>query len=233
MTTTPASACCATIEPLKVKPLPIGKSADLKERRPGAGRRASAAAHGIAPAYVVSRREFAGSWEYLIDRAIFTAPAHSDWSGAALIYREGKLVGVGSLIVGDAAGQGDDTARQHVRADRPAAADHGRPDLRRPRLRPGPPWLGLNAEEVRGRIFVSRVTARRSRRTGGHQSRRHHRRVQRRAAALAADFYRKVWALGSAGASVPLDLLQTDGVKRRIDVKSMNRLDYLRLKSTF
>jgi S1-C subfamily serine protease len=47
-----------------------------------------------------------------------------------------------------------------------------------------------------------------------------------------ADFYRKVWSLGSAGASVPLDLLQDNGVKR-IDVKSINRLDHLRLKSTF
>ena len=47
-----------------------------------------------------------------------------------------------------------------------------------------------------------------------------------------ADFYRKVWSLGGAGASVPLDLLQDNGIKR-IDIKSMNRLDHLRLKSTF
>jgi serine protease Do len=47
-----------------------------------------------------------------------------------------------------------------------------------------------------------------------------------------ADFYRKVWASGPAGASVPLDV-EHDGAKRRIDVKSINRLDHLRLKSTF
>ena len=46
-----------------------------------------------------------------------------------------------------------------------------------------------------------------------------------------ADFYRKVWALGAAGATVPLDV-QQGSEKRRIDVKSMNRLDHLKLKST-
>ncbi len=50
------------------------------------------------------KRVFAGSWEYLLDEAIFTAPPHPAWSGAALIDREGRLVGVGSLIVGDTTG---------------------------------------------------------------------------------------------------------------------------------
>ena len=92
-------------EPLKVKPLALGKSADLKEQdqvlAASFGGRA-----GIAPAYIMSRREFAAAWEYLIPGAIFTAPAHSDCSGAALVKREGKLVGVGSLVVGDVTGQG-------------------------------------------------------------------------------------------------------------------------------
>ncbi len=47
-----------------------------------------------------------------------------------------------------------------------------------------------------------------------------------------ADFYRKVWAQGSAGATIALDVLQESQV-RRIGVKSMNRLDHLKLKSTF
>ena len=46
-----------------------------------------------------------------------------------------------------------------------------------------------------------------------------------------ADFYRKIWATGTAGATVPLDVEQ-GGEKRRIDVKSINRLDHLKLKST-
>ena len=63
----------------------------------------------VGAAYVVAKREFAGSWEYMLDEALFTAPPHPAWSGAALISREGKLVGVGSLIVGDAAGGAEKT----------------------------------------------------------------------------------------------------------------------------
>src|SRR6202000_2957299 len=50
-------------------------------------------------ARVLARREFAGAWEYLLDEAIFTAPAHPHWSGAALVDEGGALVGLGSLLV--------------------------------------------------------------------------------------------------------------------------------------
>ena len=122
--------------PLNLRPMGLGKSADLREKDPvlvasfgGAGM--------VAPVHVAARREFAGSWEYLLDEAIFTTPAHPAWSGAALINREGKLVGVGSLIVARRARQGRRRARQHVRADRPAAADPGRPDRGGARLGAG------------------------------------------------------------------------------------------------
>ena len=218
-------------EPLKLKPLSLGKSADLKEHdqvlAASFGGRA-----GIAPAYVMARREFAASWEYLIPGAIFTAPAHSDWSGAALVSRDGRLVGVGSLVVGDVTGQGKNLpGNMYVPIDLlpPIMADlisGGRVSG------PGRPWLGLNAEELRGRVFVSRVTS-----DGPAEKAGIHRgdiivAVNGEQPRSLADFYRKVWALGSAGAAVPLDLLQDSGVKR-IEVKSMNRLDHLRLKSTF
>ncbi|MEI9889270.1 MAG: S1C family serine protease [Caulobacteraceae bacterium] len=48
-------------------------------------------------ARLVGREEFAGYWEYVLDEALFTAPAHPMWSGAALIGPTGKLVGIGSL----------------------------------------------------------------------------------------------------------------------------------------
>jgi len=51
---------------------------------------------GIAPAYIVSKRSFVGYWEYLLDEAIYTAPATVNWQGAALLSREGKLLGIGS-----------------------------------------------------------------------------------------------------------------------------------------
>lgn len=218
-------------EPLKVKPLALGKSAGLKEQdqvlAASFGGRA-----GIAPAYVMSRREFVGGWEYLIPSAIFTAPAHSDWSGAALVSRDGKLVGVGSLVVGDVTGQGKNLpGNMYVPIDLlpPIMADL----LSKGRVSgPGRPWLGLNADEVRGRIFVSRVTGDGPAERAGISAGDIVVAVNGEPPRSLADFYRKVWSMGGAGASVPLDLLQTSAVKR-IDVKSMNRLDHLRLKSSF
>jgi S1-C subfamily serine protease len=218
-------------EPLKVKPLGLGKSADLKEQdqvlAASFGGRA-----GIAPAYIMSLREFAAGWEYLIPGAIFTAPAHTEWSGAALLSRDAKLVGVGSLVVGDVTGQGKGLpGNMYVPIDLlpPIMADlisTGRVSG------PGRPWLGLNAEEVRGRIFVNRVVGDSPAQRAGVNRGDIIVAVNGETPRSLADFYRKVWSLGGAGASVPLELLQADGVKR-IDVKSINRLDYLRLKSTF
>src|SRR5207249_2691665 len=195
------------IAPLKLKPMPLGKSAEIKEGDPVLI--ASFGGRGmVAGAYVVAKREFAGSWEYLLDEALFTAPPHPTWSGAALISREGKLVGVGSLIVGDTSGKSDGVpGNMFVPIDLlpPIMADliaAGRP------AGASKPWIGVNAEDVRGRLFVSRVTA------GGPGEKAGIRRgdiivgVNGEAPKSLADFYRKLWALGAAGATVPLDLLQ-------------------------
>ena len=216
--------------PLKLKPLAFGKSADVKERDPvlivGSG-----GADAVQPAYVVAKREFAGNWEYLLDEAIFTAPPHTGWSGAALVSREGKLLGVGSLIVGDAAGRGSgNPGHMFVPIDRllPILGDllaDGRVSGA------GRPWLGVTADEARGRLTVVRVTP------GGPAERAGVQRgdvilgVAGAAPRSLADFYRKIWAIGAAGATVPLDVLH-DGDKRRVDVKSINRLDHLKLRST-
>lgn len=219
-----------TMEPLKLKPMPLGKSADVKERDP-----VLVASFGgtdmVAGAYVVAKREFAGNWEYMLDEALFTAPPHPAWSGAALINREGKLVGVGSLIVGDAAGGSDKTpGNMFVPIDRllPILGDlisDGRV------AGPGRPWLGVNTDELRGRLFVSRVTH------GGPAEKAGLKRgdvivgVNGDPPKNLADFYRKVWAQGGAGATVPIDVLQ-DSQVRRVEVKSINRLDHLKLKTS-
>src|SRR3989449_10095080 len=84
--------------PLGVKPMPMGQAADLAMREPvmvlPAGGRDAANL-----AYVVSKRKFAASWEYLLETAIFTAPPTLQWAGAALVSREGELVGLGSPFV--------------------------------------------------------------------------------------------------------------------------------------
>ena len=170
-----------TVEPLKLKPMPLGKSAEIREGDP-----VLIASFGgpamVGGAYVVAKREFAGSWEYLLDEALFTAPPHPAWSGAALINREGKLVGVGSLIVGDAT-RGSDKApgNMFVPIDRlsPILGDliaAGRA------AGPGRPWLGLNTDELRGAAVRQPRDAGWPGAEGGHQTRRCHRRRQWRTA---------------------------------------------------
>jgi S1-C subfamily serine protease len=220
-----------TLAPLKVRPLTLGKSADLKEHDP-----VLIASFGgrdrVMPVDVLAKREFAGSWEYMLSEAIFTAPPHPTWSGAALINHKGELVGVGSLIVGDATGKGD-----HVVGNMFVPIDALPPILgdllSLGRVSgPGRPWLGVATEEVHGQLIVSRVVAQ------GPADKAGVRRgdvivgVAGEAPKNLADFYRKVWAVGAAGVTVPIEVMQ-DQQKRRIEVKSMNRLDHLKLKSTF
>src|SRR6516164_9634154 len=219
------------IEPLKLKPMALGKSAEIKEGDPVLIASFGGAAM-VAGAYVVAKREFAGSWEYMLEDALFTAPPHPAWSGAALINREGKLVGVGSLIVGDAVGGSDKApGNMFVPIDRltPILGDlisAGR------KAGPGRPWLGLNTDELRGRLFVSRVTPDGPAQKAGIKRGDVIVSVNGEQPKNLADFYRKVWAQGSAGASIALDVLQDSQVKR-LDIKSINRLDHLKLKSTF
>jgi S1-C subfamily serine protease len=216
------------MQPLNVKPLPFGKSTDVKVGDPAL----IASFGGVASAaHIAAKREFAGSWEYLLDEAIFTAPPHPAWSGAALISRDGKLIGVGSLIVGDTAGTGEATPGNMfvpIAKLPPILGDliaDGRVSGR------GRPWLGVAADETTGRLTVGRLTP------GGPGEKAGLRKgdeivgVAGETPRGLADFYRKVWAIGPAGTSVPLDI-QQGGEKKRIDVKSINRLDNLKLKST-
>ena len=216
--------------PLKVRPMTFGKSADLKAGDPVLVAAAGGPANA-APASVVARREFAGGWEYLLDDAIFTIPPHPAWSGAALINREGKLVGVGSLIVADATGEHGIAGNMFVPIDLlpPILGDliaNGRAGG------PARPWLGMTTEEKGGSLRVSQVTP------GGPAQKAGIARgdviigVGGETSKGMADFYRKVWARGAAGTSVPLDV-QKDNTTRHVDVKSMNRLDSLKLKQTF
>src|ERR1700731_3460656 len=210
-------------EPLKLKPMALGKSVEVKEGDPVLIASSGGAAM-VGGAYVVAKREFAGSWEYMLEEALFTAPPHPAWSGAALINREGKLVGVGSLIVGEAVSGSDKTpGNMFVPIDLISA---GR------KTGPGRPWLGLSTDELRGRLFVSRVTPEGPAEKAGIKRGDVVVGVNGEQPKNLADFYRKVWAQGSAGVSIALDVLQDSEVKR-FNVKSINRLDHLKLKSTF
>ena len=217
--------------PLAGKPLPLGDASALAERDAamvvGYGGR-----DALSLVYVVSRRAFAGSWEYLLDSAIFTYPPVQNWSGAALISARGELLGVGSLIVPDAGGPGTQTpGNLFVPVDllKPALDDliaHGRA------AGPIRPWLGLNAEELRGRLYVSRVSPEGPADRAGLRSGDLLLAVGGEDVGSLADFYRKLWARGAAGAEIPLRVLQGSQVKE-LRVRSIDRLEYLRRKPSY
>jgi S1-C subfamily serine protease len=217
-------------EPPRIEPMALGKSAALHEGDPVLV--ASAGGAGMAmPARVASKRPFAGSWEYLLDEAIFTAPPHPDWSGAALISRDRKLVGVGSLVVRDSTGENDrKPGNMFVPIDLlpPILGDliaNGRASG------PAHPWLGMSTEESDGRLVVTRVApGGPAERAGVHQGDVVEGVAGETARSL-EQLYREIRRQGAAGASIPLDLRQ-GGATRRVDIKSINRLDHLKLNSS-
>jgi len=216
---------------LGVKPLALGESQALAVREPviviPAGGRETASA-----AYVMSRRLFTGSWEYLLESAIFTAPPNATWAGAALVNRELKLVGVGSLLVRDTVAPGTPMpGNMFVPTDllKPILAElkaQGR-TKETPR-----PWLGLNTEVVRGRLFVTRVSPESPADKAGLKQGDVVVGVAGAAVKTHADLYRKLWSLGAAGVEVPIKILQGGGV-RDVLVKSIDRTEYFKTKPAY
>lgn len=218
------------LAPLGGRPLPIGDSNAVAERERALV--ASFGPDGVNVVQVVSRRPFSGSWEYLLDAAIFTSPAVMNWSGAPLISARGELLGLGSLIVADAAGTGSESpGNMFVPANLLAAMlgdliAHGKP------AGPVRPWMGVNTEELRGRLFVTRVSPDGPADKAGLKQGDILIGVGSHEVASLAEFYRKVWALGAAGVDVPLRVLQGVQVKE-VTVRSIDRVDYFRARPSY
>ena len=176
---------------------------------------------------VVGRQEFAGYWEYLLDEAIFTAPAHPFWGGGALIGKDGKLLGVGSLILQ----QGDGKGRRHdmnmiVPIDMlPPVLN----DLRRYGQvnRPARPWLGVYAMEddetvVIGGLADGGPADRAGLRTGDHVLS-----VEDEEVTDLAGLWRGVWACGPAGAKVTL-MVRRDERQMPVSIATVDRRSLLK-----
>lgn len=181
--------------------------------------------HAVQAA-IVARQEFAGYWEYLLDDAIFTAPAHPSWGGAALIDAEGRLLGIGSLRL------------QMARAGEVADINMVVPiDLLAPILddlltrghanRPPRPWLGAFSAESNGAVVVMSVA------DGSPAEKAGLRRgdvisdIRNEEVEGLADFYRKVWDSGAAGAEIPMRVVR-DGREAWLRIRSADRNDFLK-----
>ncbi len=215
-------------KPLNIVPVKIGRSSEVKEGDP-----VLVAGHGgpdaAGAARVISRKEFAGYWEYLLEDAIFTIPAYPDFGGAALINRDGQLVGIGSLLTQVMIpGVGSIACNIFVPIDllQPILTDliaTGRP-RKAPR-----PWLGLNVEEAHSRVFVNRVTSEGPAEKAGLKPDDLIVTVNGKPVNGLADFYRKVWALGNAGVDVSLGVLKGTEM-RNVTLRSVDRYQFLQLK---
>jgi S1-C subfamily serine protease len=181
--------------------------------------------HSVA-AQIAARQEFAGYWEYVLDEAIFTAPAHPNWGGTAMIGPHGDLLGIGSLQLEQPGEKGNQHLNMIVPIDllKPILDDLltlGR------RNRPPRPWLGLYATEVNDRIVVvglaSRGPARKAElRTGDVVLA-----VGGTEVTELAGLFRRIWSLGNAGVEVPLTVYR-DGRTFDLTVPSADRRKFLK-----
>lgn len=206
------------------RPLPVGSARDLAVDEEvfvlGHGGRA----HALR-AKVVAKREFAGYWEYVLDEALFTAPAHPQWGGAALLNRQGQLVGVGSLLVQEAVGGNTVEGNMFVPVDLLGPVL----DAVRRGSSPAParPWLGLYATELEGRLVIGGLASGGPADIAGIAPGDVVRKVAGTSISGLADFFRQVWSLGPAGTGIPLSLSRNGRILERT-VLSADRNGFLR-----
>jgi S1-C subfamily serine protease len=210
---------------IDLDPLPLGSSAETQigDRvvLGGAGGRARSVASHIA-----AKQEFAGYWEYLLDQAIFTYPAHPNWGGTGLISSRGELIGIGSL---------------QLEREREGKAEHVNMivpiDLLKPVLddlrkfgrvnKPARPWLGMFSTEIENKVVVVGISAK------GPAARAELKAgdvilaVKGEKITSQTQFYRKLWSLGPAGVDVPLTVYH-EGVTFDVVLTSTDRARLLK-----
>ena len=210
---------------LDIEPLPLGSSSttELGDQVVvgGAGGRSRSVASEI-----IAKQEFAGYWEYLLDEAIFTHPAHPNWGGTAMISAKGELIGIGSLQLE----RERDSKSEHVNMIVPI-------DLLKPVIddlrkfgrvnKPARPWLGMYSTEIDDRVVVIGVS------NNGPAARAELKAgdvilgVNGDKVTGQTDFYRKLWALGPAGVDVPLTV-HHEGVTFDVTLASTDRTKLLK-----
>jgi S1-C subfamily serine protease len=213
------------LQSLNLPAIPLGNSSAVTS---GDEVHVVSASEFAAPqsARVLARREFAGAWEYLLDDAIFAAPPHPHWSGAALIDEQGLLVGLGSLLVREV------IAGDEVNANMFVPIDLLKPILQSLRTtgkadRHARPWLGVYAVEVAGRVYVTGVVE------GGPAQYADIRegdviaQVADQDVSTLPDFYRRIWAIGPAGTGIPLTTTR-GATQMHLNVRSVDRGDLLK-----
>jgi S1-C subfamily serine protease len=178
-------------------------------------------------ARIIAKQEFSGHWEYVLDEAIFTAPAHPNWGGTAVIGAAGELIGIGSLQIQQAAGE-----RRLEDANMIVPIDLLKPILQdlltigRPR-KPPRPWLGIYATEVGSTVAILGLASRGPAKDADLRPGDVILGVAGASVSDLAGLFRKIWALGTAGVDVPL-LINRSGTTFEARVRSADRRTFLK-----
>lgn len=216
------------LAPLGLAPLPFGTSSSV-----AVGDEVYVIGHGgrahSLKAEIFARREFAGYWEYLLDVALFTSPPHPEWSGASLLDRDGRLIGIGSLFVQEADGKDIRKGNMFVPVDVlvPILDDLARTGRSG---RPSRPWLGLYASEDNHKIVVGGVAEGGPAQRAGVKQGDQIVEVAGTRVATLAELYRGVWNLGPSGTVIPMTVTRR-GTSVPVKVKSADRGDFLKKPS--
>ena len=175
---------------------------------------------------IIAKREFAGYWEYVLDEALFTSPPHPEWGGAALVDANGRLLGIGSLLVQEALDGEPVQGNMFVPIDLLAPILDDMLKFAAP-ARPPRPWLGMYTAEVGQQLVVSGLARGGPAESAGVRLGDVVVEVAGERVAGLADLFRKVWDLGSAGVEVPLTVAR-DRELSRLQVRSADRNSFLK-----
>lgn len=220
------------LSPLGVVPFELGESESIPARSQAliANRLGKQSVQGV---FVVDRRPFVGSWEYLLEDAIYTSPPNANFSGASLLGSDGRLLGIGSLFVGNAA-----VIQQPVAGNMFVPIDELRPildDMVATGRRAGKarPWVGIFSSEFRGRVFVDRIAPDGPAEAAGIEPGDLIVNVRGTAVDDMASFLRAVWKDASAGDAIDMTVLTKTGELRSVTVNSDDRQNWLKLDPSF
>ena len=176
-------------------------------------------------AQMVSRRPFAGWWEYYLENPIYTFPTNQAWAGAPLLNAEGKILGIGSLFVADAVSQGMMSPGNlfvPINLLKPILAELTEFGRRKTNVKP---YLGLSSDDSSGRVVITRVNQGSPAVQAGILAQDVITHVNQIPVTTLKDFYEALWGSGESGSIVSLGIARGDQ-EISLRVQTVDRMDY-------